>query len=239
MIKAVFFDFYNTLVRFWPPLDEIQQGACKEIGLSVSKSGIRQGYSLADEYMSVENAKVPLADRSTEERDQFFIEYEKLILKGAGLEVTPRLAEQAWQMALAVPKVLTLFDDVLPALALLKSRKVVLGVISNLRQDMGELCEQLGLDSFLEFCVTSHEAGAEKPHAPIFLAALERAHVSPSEAMHIGDQYNPDVQGAQAVGIMPVLLDRNGWYKDVNDCAKIASLPELDGLLKKGLKHHK
>ena len=25
MIKAISFDFYNTLVRFWPPLDEIQQ----------------------------------------------------------------------------------------------------------------------------------------------------------------------------------------------------------------------
>ena len=234
MIKAVFFDFYNTLVRFWPPLDEIQQGACKEVGLSVSKSGIRRGYFLADEYMSVENAKVPLTGRSTEERNQFFIEYETLILKGAGLEVSPRLADQVWQMAIQVPKVFTLFDDVLPALDLLKRRKIVLGVISNLRQDMGELSEQLGLDSFLDFCVTSLEAGAEKPHPPVFLAALDRAHVSPSEAMHIGDQYNSDVQGAQAVGIVPVLLDRNGWYSNVNDCTKIASLPELDGLLKKG-----
>ena len=26
MIKAVSFDFYNTLVRFWPPLEEIQRG---------------------------------------------------------------------------------------------------------------------------------------------------------------------------------------------------------------------
>ena len=63
MIKAVFFDLYNTLVGFWPPLDEIQQASCKVLGLAVSKQGIRKGYALADEFMSVENAKEPLADR--------------------------------------------------------------------------------------------------------------------------------------------------------------------------------
>ena len=30
MIKSISFDFYNTLVQFWPPLDEIQQAACRE-----------------------------------------------------------------------------------------------------------------------------------------------------------------------------------------------------------------
>ena len=40
MIKAVSFDFYNTLVRFWPPLEEIQQAACHELGLTVEEDAI-------------------------------------------------------------------------------------------------------------------------------------------------------------------------------------------------------
>jgi putative hydrolase of the HAD superfamily len=96
---------------------------------------------------------------------------------------------------------------------------------------MKGLCSRLGLDSYLDFCVTSEEAGAEKPHPPIFLAALRRAHVAPQEAIHVGDQYQADVQGARAVGINPVLLDREGWYHDVNDCSKITTLPELDRLV--------
>jgi len=36
------------------------------------------------------------------------------------------------------------------------------------------------------------------------------------------------------VGIIPVLLDRQGWYTDLNDCARISSLPELDQLLADG-----
>ena len=235
MVKAVFFDFYNTLVRFWPPLDEIQQASCRELGLNVGKKGIREGYASADEFMSEENAKEPLAERSPEERDRFFAEYERVILKGASVDVSLRLAEQVWQMAIRVPKDFSLFDDVVPALELLKKRGILLGVISNLRRDMGDLCEQLGLTPYLNFCVTSAEAGAEKPHPPIFRAALKRAEVRPEEAVHVGDQYKADVQGARAIGITPVLLDREGWYEDVNDCSKIATLPELDRLLADGL----
>lgn len=231
IVKAVFFDFYNTLVRFWPPLDEIQQASCGELGLNVTKKGIRKGYAIADEFMSKENAIKPLAERSPEGRDRFFAEYERLLLQGAGLDVTLHLAEQVWRMAIQVPKDFAPFDDVVPALELLKGRGIILGVISNLRRNMDDLCKQLGLDPYLDFCITSAEAGAEKPHPPVFLAALRRAGVSPEEAIHVGDQYQADVQGARAVGIMPVLLDREGWYEHVNDCSRIATLPELERLL--------
>ena len=106
-----------------------------------------------------------------------------------------------------------------------------MGVLSNLRRDMDQLCRQLGLASYLDFCISPEEAGAEKPHPPMFLAALERAAVSAPEAVHVGDQYRSDVLGAQAVGIHGVLLDRGGWLNDVTDCPKIASLSELGSLL--------
>ena len=48
MIKAVSFDFYNTLVRFWPPLEGIQQAACHELGLTVQEEEIIHGYAVAD-----------------------------------------------------------------------------------------------------------------------------------------------------------------------------------------------
>ena len=234
MVKAVFFDFYNTLVRFWPPLDEIQQASCKELGLTVTKPGIRQGYVIADEFMNEENAKEPLADRPQEEQDGFFAEYERRILKGAGVDVSLRLARQVWQIAIQVPKEFVLFDDVLPALDLLKNRGIILGVISNLRRDMDELCTHLGLAPYLNFSLTSAEAGAEKPDESIFLAALQRAKVSPAEAVHVGDQFQSDVQGAKAVGIIPVLLDREGWHQNVNECTRIGTLPELERLFFEG-----
>ena len=88
MIKAIFLDFYNTLVRFWPPLDQIQQASCREIGLNVTEEGINRGYSIADVFFNRENERRSLADRSDEERLDFFAHYEQMILEEAGLSVS-------------------------------------------------------------------------------------------------------------------------------------------------------
>ena len=100
-----------------------------------------------------------------------------------------------------------------------------------MRRDMDQLCQRLGFSPFLDFCFNSADAGAEKPNAPIFMAALEHAATSPEETMHVGDQYRSDVLGARAVGIHPVLIDRGGWNSKISDCPRIASLCELLGLL--------
>ena len=231
MIKAISFDFYNTLVRFWPPLDEIQQAACQELGLNVSKTEIDKGYAVADAYFNEENERQPIALRSEKARLKLFTRYEQIILESAGVPVSAELARQIWDMAMSVPKDFIPFEDVIPALAALQSRGYRLGILSNLRRDMGQLCQSLGLSPFLDFCVSSADAGAEKPHSPIFLAALEKMAAAPGEAVHVGDQYRSDVLGARAVGMHPVLIDRRGWNNTVNDCPRIANLSELDDLL--------
>ena len=231
MVKAVFFDLYNTLVQFWPPVDEIQQAACRELGLGVEKVDLRRGYVIADEYFNRANVEKPLALLTSTEQSQFFATYEQLILREAGLDVTVELARQVWGMASLVHKDLVLFDDVIPALAGLKRRGMTIGVISNLRTDIGDMTGMRQLSPYLDFCVTSKEAGAEKPEAPIFLEALERANVDPVEALHVGDQYQSDIEGAKAVGITPVLLDREGWHQNVENCYKVRSLLDLEQML--------
>lgn len=231
MIKAISFDFYNTLVRFWPPLDEIQQAACQELGINVSKLAIGQGYAAADVYFNQENANNPISLRPQSDRQTFFASYEQIIMENAGVPVTLDLARQIWDLALSVPKDFVPYDDVIPALDELNSQGYRLGVLSNLRRDVDQMCQRLGLSPYLSFCINAADAGAEKPHPPIFLAALNSLSADPEETVHVGDQYNSDVLGARAVGIHPVLLDREGWNIEVSDCPKIASLAELHGLL--------
>ena len=52
MIKVIFFDIYGTLVKFDPPVEVLQQQACKALGLHVTTEGIRKGYQLADAFMA-------------------------------------------------------------------------------------------------------------------------------------------------------------------------------------------
>ena len=77
----------------------------------------------------------------------------------------------------------------------------------------------------------SEEVGKEKPHPPIFLAALERVHAAPEEVVHVGDQLRSDVMGAQGVGMHGVLVNRSGYGPNSDDCSTISSLSELAKLL--------
>jgi FMN phosphatase YigB (HAD superfamily) len=231
MIKAVSFDFYNTLVRFWPPLEEIQQAACHEFGLTVQQDDITRGYAVADVLFNRENEDRPISKRTDEERIEFFGRYEQLILETAGIPVSMDLAKQVWKMALTVPKDFIPFNDSVPALEELRDAGYKVGIITNLRRDLGELCTRSGLASYLDFTVGSEEVGIEKPNPRIFMAALEKVGAAPREVLHVGDQVRSDVMGAEGVGMKAVLIDRSGHTPEAESCLTISSLSELTKVL--------
>jgi putative hydrolase of the HAD superfamily len=120
-----------------------------------------------------------------------------------------------------------LFDDVIETLKTLKAQGLKLGLLTNLQTEVNTMCRELGISEYLDFTVTSAEVGADKPQPPIFLKALQLAHVNAAEAIHVGDQYQNDVLGARGVGITPILLDRADYYKEITDCPRIHSLSEV------------
>ncbi|MFQ5872914.1 MAG: HAD family hydrolase, partial [Dehalococcoidia bacterium] len=144
-IKAVFFDMYNTLARFDPPREELQQRVCKEFGIEVSKRGILQGYVAADDYMAQEHGRNPLTKRSREEQRQFFSEYQRLVLQGADTDVSRELAGEIFGAIRKIPYDLALFDDAIPCLEEVKERGVKVGMITHIYRDIGEVCDRLGL----------------------------------------------------------------------------------------------
>ncbi len=232
MIEAVFFDLYGTLAGFSPSRYEVQSAVCADFGIEVTAEGVLAGYALADAYMSRQNSVRPLRGLGPSELDDFFAEYERLVLSGSGVEVDAEKSLAIWRRIQRMPYGMRLFDDVAPVLELLKKQGLTLGMISNMNRGGVELSESLGLSPYLDFAITSLEAGAEKPHPPIFRAALARANVDPGAAVHVGDQVTSDVQGALRVGINPVLLDRDGTRRDFEGCARIDGLAELPGLLR-------
>ena len=231
MIKAVFFDLYGTLAGFSPTRFEIQSSACAEFGLEVTPAGILRGYALADALMAEQNAVRPLRELGRDERNSFFAEYERWVLRGDGLEVAAVQALEIWRRIRAMPYELQPFDDVGPALTDLRGKGLTLGLISNMGRPGDELLEELGLAQYLDFAVTSHEVGAAKPHPPIFHAALRKAGAVPEDAVHVGDQLTSDIEGARSVGIAPVLLDRDGNHVGIEDCPRIEGLAELQGVV--------
>lgn len=62
----------------------------------------------------------------------------------------------------------------------------------------------LRLDKYIDFIVTSEEAGTEKPHPDIFSLALEKLQLKKEEVVMIGDHCMKDVEGAKSFGIKNV-----------------------------------
>jgi putative hydrolase of the HAD superfamily len=82
------------------------------------------------------------------------------------------------------------------------------------------------LGSYFEFLIDSHLVGCSKPDKAIFQLAVDQLGLAPADAAYVGDSYGYDVIGAQRAGLIPILLDRLGAYKEV-DVTRIRSLAEL------------
>ncbi|MBX5492514.1 MAG: HAD-IA family hydrolase [Chloroflexi bacterium] len=123
-----------------------------------------------------------------------------------------------------------LYPDVPAALAALRAAGYRLGIISNWEPRLPALCERLGIHEHFDFVVVSEREGVVKPHRRMFERALELAGVSPSAAIHVGDSYAEDIEGARAVGIAGVLIDRKRHGR-VPYRPTIHSLAELPALL--------
>ena len=231
MLKAVFFDMYNTLAGFEPSRFAVQSEACSRFGIRVTPEGIVKGYAAADAYMSRENAVRHLRLRTPLEQDQFFSEYERLVLHGSGVEVSQERALEIWRRIRKVPYSLAPFADVVPALEAVRERGLVVGLITNMDGKGDDIARELGLQAHLDLTVTSLEAGATKPDPAIFRAALSRARAGPAEAMHVGDQLSSDIDGASRAGLMSVLLDRDGIHPEYTAHPRIESLAELPALV--------
>lgn len=226
-IHSVFLDFYNTLCYFHPTREERQSIAWRQFGIEVPINVIRQAYVLGDHFWTLENARNPLQGRSKEEYASFTADYEQHLMRAAGVEVPKDLAAPIYKAYSAQEKGLKLFDDILPSLSLMKDAGITLGLISNSDADVTPACKELGVASYFSFILSSCDVGCEKPHAPIFHLALEKAGVKAEQAAHVGDQYHSDVVGARAIGITPFLLDRFGLMSNLNDCHRIRGFEEL------------
>lgn len=225
MVRAVFFDWTGTLAHSEPERDEVVHGAARELGIELPLEGLLRGIYAADDGMP---SGSPARWHEGQE-EKAFIRWWAILLAEVGaemsrdemLKMTRRLKKLSEGLSWA------LYDDALPTLRRLRQLGLVLGLITSLGNEVKHVCTKLGIGPYLDFVVTSSEVGSDKPGAPIFLAALERARATAAETVYVGDQYGKDVLGARKVGIKPILIDRYDIAPEVNDCPRLHNLAEL------------
>jgi putative hydrolase of the HAD superfamily len=122
-----------------------------------------------------------------------------------------------------------LYEDALPTLALLREHGLRIGLVSNGQRDLDEFARHHRLD--VDVCVGSRAHGRVKPHRSIFEAALAALGTAPVDAAMVGDSYADDIEGARALGMRAILLDREGAHVGEPDrIDTLLALPAALGL---------
>lgn len=199
-LKAVLFDVDFTLVRPGPELGpEGYRRAGERHGLMLDPAR----YEEARDAALVDLHRHPELDHDEE---IWFAFTERIVIGMGGsppashttaIEIT-----RGWERH----ENFELYEDTLPVFDELRGAGLKLGLISNSARDMRGFSRHHGLD--VDAGLSSFHHGKTKPHASIFRAVLDLLEVAPTEAAMVGDTVEDDMEGALALGMHAVLVDR-------------------------------
>ena len=205
-IRAVVFDVDFTIAKPGPDLGP--EG--------YTRLGARYGLTLDPaRYDDARRAALDTLERHPElEHDEeiWVLFTERIIVGMGGTGDTYACAAEmttAWEHA----QHFNLFDDVLPVLADLRGRGLKIGLLSNTARDLERFVAHHALE--VDAVLTSRVHGKTKPHEAIFRRMLELLDVAAGEAAMVGDSIEDDIEGARAVGMRAVLLDRDGRHPEI------------------------
>lgn len=197
-IKAVLFDLDDTL---WPVAPVILQAELSlHRWMAIHTPKVVQQYSI-DQLRQQRNALVKTDPRFAYDLWALRLALLRKVFKKVGED--PGKADLAMQVFAQARNQVELYEDVLPALEILRER-VVLGSISNGFADL----QAIGLAPHFQVSLAAHSFGCAKPDRRIFSAACAALNLLPQQVLYVGDDLALDVQGAQLAGLQGVWMNR-------------------------------
>jgi len=212
-IKAIGFDLFNTLVTVKPhALDDALGRLTKSLadsGVALDAVKFRADHRRAA-LKFIEQTRID----GRETHNRFWI---SAALSDQGYCITP----DDPLIARAVEDYFSAFFDftqLIPGTEkmLWKLRKhYPLGLLSNFTHAPAahKILDHLDVTRFFDVILISGEEGFRKPHSSIFLKLAEGLGVRAEQLAYVGDDPEPDIDGARGVGIQPIwttyVRDRN------------------------------
>jgi len=217
-LKAVLFDLGLTLTKT-AAFPEIYRRILARFGVTASLADIVRAQNATE-------GEFDTATYDESRRKEFWTDYNASLLEKLGIEekrvfLAAQIDELWWKCSHV-----QVYPDAESTLSQLRAKGLKLGLVSNgFKQDLKHILGELGLKKWFDVVVCIESCNCAKPDKEIFLYALDKLGVKPSEAIFIGDSVVHDYEGASNVGIKPLLIDREGKIQGRYD--KIASLTEL------------
>ena len=205
MIKAVFFDIDNTLYSY-DRGNEAGMEALYAYGETVLHTDrqeflrvFRQAQQLVKEWTGADCAAV----------------HNRLIRMQCILELLGKplfphakvMYHLYWDSLLASVRP---EEGALELMASLRSEGIGIGIGTDMTAYIQyEKLERLGAAPYIDWIVTSEEAGAEKPAGRFFALCARKAGAAPAECVFIGDSLEKDVKGALNNGFKGIWYHKN------------------------------
>jgi putative hydrolase of the HAD superfamily len=217
-VRAVVFDVDFTLAKPGPDLGP--EG--------YRRLGERHGLVLdPDRYDDARRAALVDLKRHPEldHDEEIWIRFTQRIIEGMGGVGDTYAAAAEMEGAWAHAHHFELYEDALPVLDAVRERGLRVGLLSNSARDLGAFVAHhcLTVDAVL----TSGVHGKTKPHETIFRRMLELLDVPACDALMVGDTVEDDVEGALAVGMRAVLVDRERRHSDRDGIGDLRALLAL------------
>ncbi len=197
MIKALFFDFYGTIVHEdGVVIDEITTIISKS-GDGANKSTISSNWWKVFQELYMNSFGNNFKTQKELEIKSLEMTLKKFESNASANELGQKMFEH-WRKP-------PIFED---AANFLESCNIPYYIVSNIdTDDVIAAIHYHGLTPVKIF--TSEDAKSYKPRAELFEMALKETNLSPQEVVHIGDSLNSDIIGASNLGINTIWMNRN------------------------------
>lgn len=224
MIKTVIFDVDNTLYSYTEAHKEAFKAltAYAEEKLGLSQEDFEKLHQDTEKELRAYMGNVAALHNRC-------IRYQ-VMLERRGIPLYPhvlKMNDLYWNRLLeaAEPS-----DGALDTIKALKGQGIRIGIGTDMTARVQFLkLETLGILPYVDFLVSSEEAGAEKPEQAFFARCVEKAGCGADECFFVGDNLTKDVLGAVDAGLHGV------WYcqKGAGKTADVLQITELFQLLEK------
>lgn len=212
MIKAIFFDLYETLITEWDGYQKKATYSTEPLGLD--REIFKAEWDARRELRM--NGTFP--DHQSVLRD---------ILNALGKKVVAETIEWVHQERVRTKKVPfgEMNSEVLELLQVLKNRGLKLGLISNCAPEEVYAWNTCELANYFDEVIFSYQVKCAKPDPQIYKMACESLGVKPEQTIFIGDGGSNELTGATEAGMKAYHAT---WFlpKEIRD--KVKGYPKLN-----------
>lgn len=208
--KAVLFDMFDTLMLIEKD-HEFYAPSIRRMYNYLTSQGIDMPFERFEQTYIIERDKIYAKAQANFEEPHFNVRVAATLQAlGHDYEVTnPIVAKATEEFCEEFMKFVRIDPDAIPTLKELH-QKYRLGVVSNfaIPECVLKLLRNSGINGLFEVIIVSGAVNRRKPSGKIFRQALEMMKLSAEEVFFVGDTIEADIEGAKAVGMKAVYIER-------------------------------